>query len=577
MSEFNVEEFIKDSPYVGMDTETDGLDTHNGHAITVACCNMRGQDLFVDLRDPDESAVKLYAIQTILNSCRCIFHNAKFDIKMLQNSGYTVAEFEDTILMADLINEYEASLKLEFLAKKYLGAEKYLNDDLTNWIKLNRKQYHETGLLTCPRKIVEPYNCNDATITIQLFYALRGRLRALDLEKQYETEKQFLKVLVNLERVGAKIDVAYGLEKYAAITTELAPLEKKIQNTYHIVNIRSPKQVKEALARAGIQVTSTDKEHMADLAASGNPIADDLLMYRKKQKLCSTYLEPILSKCDSRTHRLHATFNQTNTLTGRLSSSDPNLQNIPKAGEAKYELDIIRKMFITEPDYYLLGADYDQEEMRIIADETNCTGLLELFRSGSRDVYIEIAKVIWPGKEIDKRLRYIAKQNVLGTSYGMGPAKFCIQSKRYGIHIEIDEAVYVIGVINERFPEIKETLYRYGSQVRRQGFVRDRFGKRYNVPVDFSYKALNAIIQGSAAQVLKRAFIELDKISDKTFRPINTIHDEFLFEVHKSIAVPDAKLRIKTAMESVSQFFKIPLTASIKEYEGNWGTPRKAA
>ena len=575
MSRFDVQSFLKDSPFIAVDTETNGLDTQKGFPISVAACNMRGDTFFVDLRDdPGDGMIDL---QMILNGANCIFHNAKFDIKMLANKGYAVHNFECTYVMADLINEYEASLKLEFLAKKYVNADKYLDDELNIWKKLNRRDFSENGLLNCPRKIVQPYNINDTVITMRLFFALKGRIKALELEKQYELEKKFLRVLINLERVGAKIDVMYGLQKLESVSAELKPLENKIQSTYQIANIRSPTQVKNALARAGIRVSSTNKEVMADLAANGNPIADDLIMYRKKNKLLNTYLEPILSKCDTKSHRLHATFNQCNTLTHRLSSSDPNLQNIPKSGEAKYELDIIRRMFIVEPNHYLIGADYDQEEMRIIADETNCTGLLELFKSGARDVYVEVAKVIWPGKEIDKRFRFIAKQNVLGTSYGMGPAKFCIQSKRYGIHIEIDEAVYVIGVINERFPEVKETLQRYSSQIRRQGHVKDRFGMRYNVPPDLSYKALNAVIQGTAAQIMKRALIELDRISTKQFRVINTIHDEFLIEVHNSIPIEQSKNLTKTSMESVSEFFKLPITASIKEYDGNWATPRKSA
>lgn len=565
-----------DSEFIAVDTETNGLDTNNGFAISVALCNMRGETRFVHFEN--STAPELYDLEVILGTKKCVFHNAKFDIKMLGNRGFSVTYPEDTIIMAYLINEYEPSLSLEFLAKKYIGEEKFVDEKFVLWKKMNRVDFNTNGLLNCPIELLRPYNIHDAVITLKLFFALKGRLSALHLNEQYGIEKQLLKSLIKLERRGCKIDVNYGLTKLSTISEELSPLEQKIKSAYHIENLRSWQQVKRAFEQNGIFVKSTNKEVLADLAARGNPIADDLITYRKKSKLLNTYIVPILQKTDQKTHRLHANYNQAVTHTHRLSSSDPNLQNIPKPAEGgKYEFEVARRLFICEENSYLIGGDYDQEEMRIIADECNCSGLLELFKAGYRDVYVEIARIIWPSKEIDKRLRYIAKQNVLGTSYGMGPTKFTIQSKRYGVDVSVDEAVYVIGVINERFPEIKETLQRYSSIIRRQGFIVDRFGMRYNIPQDFSYKALNGIIQGTAAQVMKRALIAIDEISSKNFGCINTIHDEFLVEVNKEITPETAIQQLKEKMESVSVHFKIPLTASIKQYDGSWGMVKKAA
>lgn len=554
-----------------VDVETNGLDTHKGKPITIAGCSDKGNTFFIDLRN--RSDVEDAWLNFLLTNRACVFHNAKFDIKMLQNIGMHVNTFEDTYLMAYLINEYEVDKSLDNLAIKYVGLGKY-GQELEIWKSTHSKEFKTNGLETCPVKIIKPYNIADTIATLKLYFALRGKMNSLGLLPQLEVEKKLLRVLINLERRGVKIDVKYGLESLDRIQSEIDPLDRKIKSVYHVDNLRSPKQVLAALRSTGLQVTSTNKETLADLAANGNQVADDLITYRKKSKLCSTYIIPILTKCDPNTHRLHATYNQCITKTHRLSSSDPNLQNIPKPSEDKYQFSVARRMFITDDHFGLIGADYDQEEMRLIADECNCTGLLELFKSGKRDVYIEIAKVIWPQKDIDKRLRYIAKQNVLGCSYGMGATKFCIQSKRYGITIGLDEAVYVIGVVNERFPEIKETLYRLSSLVRRQGFVTDRFGMRYNVPGELSYKGLNAVIQGTAAQVMKRAAIEIDKISSPNWGMINTIHDEFLVEFDtRDYQVTDSKRMLKEAMESVSSHFKLPITASVKEYNENWASP----
>jgi DNA polymerase-1 len=561
--------------YVGADTETNGLDTQKCKAFCMAFVNEEGQKIFIDFRKLEVGHIQF--INELIDRSILVFHNAKFDIKMLENAGFKVKNFEDSIIMAYLVNEYHGSFKLDYLAEKYLKETKYTNEVFEHWKKINKASIEKNGFYDVPQDILEPYTIKDAELALKLFYLFKTPIEAFNLQNQYSLEKDFIKSVISIERNGMKIDVPYGVERGDFFQKEIEEYKTFFKYKHGIENPNSPEQIKTAFRELGISLSSTKKEILLDLAANNAGFAKELIYYRQISKLLSGFLIPILSNTDRETRRIHTNFNTIFTKTGRLSSSNPiNFQNLPRASEDESDIrNTIRHLIIPEDNYYLIGGDYDQEEMRIIADECKCEALINLFLSNTRDVYTEIAKLIWQHTEIDKQLRYTAKQTTLGMSYGMGPTKFVLQARKYGFNFDIAEATEVIKIMKDRFPEISDTLQHYSWQIRQKGYVTDRFGKRYNVPIDFSYKALNAIIQGTAAQVMKYGILELEKYCNNKFRIINSIHDEILCEVHNDIPKEEAWKIIQTSMEKISEKFRVPIKMSEKLYEGNWSKIKK--
>lgn len=562
---------------VGADTETNGVDTNNSKAFCIGFCNTKGQTLFLDFRsDPTAKS----RAQEIFDKCEAAFHNAKFDVKVLENAGVYVRRFHDTYTMAFLLNEYHGSFKLDFLAEKYLGEKKWTNEQFEYWKKINKKDIELNGYINVPAEILIPYTISDCTQALKLYYVFLGGLEKNNLLEQYIMEIEFIKLIKEVERNGLKIDVVYGLQKYEELTLKVETLKSELQNKWKIENPNSPAQVLNAFIKNNCIITSTNKEQILSLAKLGNELAKTLLVYRQLSKLVSGFLIPILEATDKDTRRVRTNFNTTVAKTGRLSSGNPiNFQNFPRPNEDEGDVrNVVRSLIIPDTDYYLIGGDYDQEEMRIVADECKCTQLIELFKANTNDIYVEIAKLIWHQEKVDKQTRYVAKQSTLGMSYGMGAAKFVEQAKRYGFNLDEADAREVIGVMKSRFPEISGTLQELAHKAKHNGFVTDRFGKQYHVPSEFAYKALNAVIQGTAAQIMKRSMLELYKnvfpIREK-FRIISTVHDEVLCEVHNSIDVDWAWNMIKMSMEKVSEYFQIPIKMSPKFFDKNWAKLRK--
>lgn len=561
--------------YIGADTETNGLDTQRCKAFNIAFVNMLGQHFYIDFRtDPDGIA----DAQFILDNCIAVFHNAKFDIKMLENLGIRVPRFEDTMIMAFLINEYHGSLKLDYLAEKYLKENKLIDEKFAQWKKLNKKEIEANGFFSVPSEIIKPYTIQDSMLALKLFFLFRTGLQKLQQEEQYRFEKMFLRDIAEIERNGVQIDIETGFASLLKMKQEMSALEFDFKTVYQLENPNSWQQVLAIINRTHPGVTSTKKEVLLDLIDEELKFASDLFKYRQRKTLCSTFLFPILENVNKATRRVHTNFNTTRAKTSRLSSSDPiNFQNLPKPGDEENDIrNSVREIIVARPGHYLIGGDFDQEEMRIIADECNCTQLIELFNSNTEDIYVDVAKIIWPHEIINKQLRFASKQSTLGTSYGMGPNKFVKQAKRYGFDFEVAQAREVINTIKGRFPEIHEMLQHLSYKIRSIGWVADRFGKRYNVPQDFAYKAFNAVIQGTGAQIMKRGIRELSLDikavfgSNPIFRIVNTVHDEILCEVHKKILADDAWRMIQGAMERISRFFKVRIKMSRKDYDGNW-------
>ena len=555
--------------YVAVDTETTGVDTEHDRPFCLSYCFESGAK---DCKFEDPQLPRVLT-NHLLHSYTPVFHNAKFDLKMLQNVGFDLpAEFEDTMLMGYILNEYHESQSLEHLVRRYLKRKKYSDPEFPAWIKANKQDIKENGYLNAPRELIEPYAIDDAVNTLLLFFYLHSALEKADLLEVYEFEKKVLLFLIELERTGLQVDVPYSFEHYQAAIDREAEYTSFFKDI-GLENPNSHAQVRQAFNSSGYKISSTKKAVLEQLVAEGSKLAQKILEYRSVNTIRTRYIRGVLEKTEVETHRVYANFNQCATKTGRFSSSDPNFQNMPKNKTEKEFSEAGRGMFIPTPGYYFVGADYDQQEIRIIADETKDPTLLELLQ-GTGDVYVEIAKLMWPEEEITKDLRWIAKQTTLGMAYWMGAQRFVNQAAQFGQMISISKAKDIIDQFSSQFGLIVSRRDSLCSDVRKFGFVLDRYGRRYRIPRDLAYKALNAVVQGTAAGMMKRALLFLrDLITQKNLpmRIVNTIHDEILCEAERSFPQVDAAQVILYAMsESARPLFSLPITASPKFYGERW-------
>lgn len=389
----------------------------------------------------------------------------------------------------------------------------------------------------------------------------------------YELDKKLLPWLIKVERRGLKVNVPQAFQEIENLTALESDVKNKLLENHALKNHRSPKQCLEAFANQGIKLTSSGEPVLKPLAARGNTLAKLILECRKLSNLKSKFLIPILEHTGN-DGILHTTFNQDVTKTGRLSSSDPNIQNLKRVEEDDPYSSLIRGLFVPRDGMYYAGADYDQMEMRLNALISGDPTLLQLFREGTKDIYVDIAKLIWPGETISKFKRWSAKQTVLGLSFGMGVKKSVEQWHKHGYDMTYDHAHYIREIFHQRFPYIKLKIDELSAAIRKVGYVEDAFGRRYHVPTDLCYKAYNAVVQGTAAGLMKRAFILLCEVLEKKFGShayvVNTIHDEFLTEFHERIPRALTNAEIVECMEEPGKIFDIPLTAEAKHYEHNW-------
>jgi len=569
---------FKCTKYIAVDTETTGLHCIDDYAFCASICNQEGNAEYIDL---DTFSPLLKDILSNKDGIIPVFHNAKFDFHMLTNRGYPIPEvFEDTMCMAYMVNEYHQSISMEYLVNKYFpNREKYNDPKLKQWMHENKKDIKANGYKNVPKELIIPYAKDDVINTMLLFVAFKKFIHGWDLTKAYELEKQFTKCLYEAERTGVRINVLMCSQKSAELLKDLAKVEEFLKEGYGIKNPRSPIQIKQALLAHGIIVKSTNKESLKELESLGHNIAKTITMHRKIKDVVSRVLLPVMAGTSRKDYRIRSSLGQFFVKTGRISSRDPNLQNL-KRPNPKDKLSLIPRRLVipSSEEFEFIGADYDAEEMRIIADEANDPRLKEMFEKGI-DPYVEVARICLGKEEINKAERYAAKQSLLGKSYGMGVMTFVKQARRDGMELDYGKAKHVSDTVDQLFPGVKEKLHYYSSQIRLKGYVTDRFGKRYNVPVDFCYKAFNAIVQGTGAGVMKRAWIELSRYAGMLcreygqgyFKILLAFHDEFLCEIHKDIPTETGRCMLIDAMESCNKYFSVPLTASLKSFGRSWG------
>ena len=590
-----IDKWIKDAEQVGeiaVDTETDSLDPHQASLIGVSLSSKIGKACYIPIgHDSKKSLSKdlvLKKLKPILedSSIKKIGQNIKFDFIVFFKHGINMKSMEDTMLMSYVLDAGKNRHNMDTLSEIHLNHKTIAFKDLVGSGK------KEINFRDVDVEKAKDYAAEDADVTYRLYKKFYKSLKEEKLINIYESfEKPMVKILALMEMEGVKID-----NKFLKVLS--SKFEKKIEKIQKEVfkiskkefNIASPKQLGEILYNdlkiADLKKTkkgsfATSAAVLEDLAFKGHKFPQLVLDWRQISKLKNTYSDSLPEHINPNTNRVHTSFLLAATTTGRLASSDPNLQNIPiKSDDGKD----IRKSFVAERDNVLVSADYNQIEMRILADLADVKELKKAFKN-NEDIHSLTASQIFNVdiKKVNQDQRRKAKAINFGIIYGIS---------QYGLAKQINvsnyEAEEFLNAYFAKFPEIKVYMDQTIKFCRKSGYVNNIFGRRshfinindknYNVRNFQERAAINAPIQGSAAEIMRLAMIRLDKkLNDKKnerTKMLLQIHDELIFETPKDEAKRISKIIIDemtSVAKSDQHSFSIPLTVDLNTGE-NWGT-----
>jgi len=546
------------------------------------CLYASGEDLIlqkpmgISLYNPEEGAFfvplkeekDLEKFRGLLESSPLFLHDSKSQIRLLLKEGYRISNLlGDTALMAYLLEPETRDYSLRTLFSKYLSLDLGPLRELTTTKGLKKASLLEMRDLTC----------QEAFGIWELKEKLLPKIEEEGLKRLlYEIELPLVELLAQMELWGVKIDPEILKELSQELQGRLKELESRIWNLAgEIFNLNSPQQVGRILfeklklpplKRTPTKAYSTDTEVLEALSAF-HELPNLLLEHRTLSKLKSTYVDALPRLIHPLTGRVHTSFNQMGTATGRLSSSEPNLQNIPIKGELGER---IRRAFKAEEGWLLLSADYSQIELRILAHLSEDEALSEAFIK-ERDIHAETASLIFgvPEDQVTPEMRRQAKVVNFGIIYGMTPFGL---SKELGVEPEI--AKRFIEDYFRKHPKVKTFINRTIEEAKRSGFVRTMFGRKREVPWLLRGKgsekqlgeriAINTPIQGSCADIIKLAMLKIwQEIKEKglSAKLILQVHDELLLEVKEEMAEDLAK-RVKEIMETVVSL-RVPLKVNV--------------
>ena len=565
---------------VAFDTETTGLDPYKDEIVGFSFCFDEREAYYVpfahfylglDKQVSKEAAKE--AIRKIFHS-RVIGHNIKFDLHFVSElfEGELFVPYADTIILAWLTNP-EMPLSLDKLALKFF--------DHTMIAFKNTVKKGET-FANVPLEEATNYAAEDAMLTYRLYFKLNELLElqnAAHLKKEFfDVEMPFVSTLLAMEKAGIRLDVHFMETFKKEVQEKIASLTQRI---YELAgeefNINSTKQLGKILfEKLGLEAKkktktgySTDEKVLTSLKEE-HEIIGYILEYREVYKLFSTYVEPLLKIAKERSdHRIHTSFVQTGTATGRLSSKDPNLQNIPVRSDLGAN---IRRAFVAEKGKKLIGIDYSQIELRLLAHFSQDPALVDAFKH-DKDIHLQTAIILF-GEEEAKAKRNIAKTVNFGLLYGMGQKKL---SETLGIPTK--EAKAIIERYFESFPTVKSYFNSIVELSKEQGYVEtllrrrryfDYENARPVVKAAYEREAVNTVFQGSASDLIKLSMNAIAKtIKERNLEAtlLLQIHDELIFEVEQSKAQEYGAL-FREMMEQIMPL-NVPLKASLNIGD-NW-------
>jgi DNA polymerase-1 len=581
---------LKKQKRITFDLETTSLDPMRADPVGYAFCWETGKAHYIPVRAPE--ADKKLDPTEVLAALRPVFEdpavaavnqNIKYDLLVLAAQGVTVAKIGGDPMVAHyLLHAGERSHNLDELTRTYLGHE---NISISSLIGKGKKQ---VTMDQVPTAKVKDYAAEDADTAFRLAGILEPELETAGLRKLYdEVELPLIRVLAELEFNGVRLDVPFLTKLGSQMESQLAGIEKEI---YALAgkefNIGSLKQLREVLfdqmklpvkKRTGTtNEPSTDQESLEWLASLGHELPKKLIEHRQVSKLKGTYVDALPALVNPRTGRVHTSFNQTVASTGRLSSSDPNLQNIPTRTEQGAQ---IRQAFIPRDGWKLLTADYSQIELRLLAHFSGDAALTAAFAE-DRDIHASVAAQIFKvaESEVTSQQRRVAKTVNFGVIYGMSAAGLAVR-----LGIARKDAEKFIDDYFARFPKV--LAYQDGllAAARKNGFVGTVLGRRrkfdpsgirpnshYQNRTGAEREAINMEIQGSAADLMKLAMLAVyRRLMAETLaaKMLLTVHDELVFEV------PPGELARTTAAVreemTGAMTFSVPLRVDVSA-GGNW-------
>ena len=573
---------FKTNDILCLDTETTSTNAIDAELVGLSFSVKPHEAFYVPIPAERENALQIVNIFKSLYEDPKIVkvgQNLKYDLEVLRNYGVRLAGPMWDTMIAHYLIQPELRHNMDYMAEVYLGYKTIHIDELIG--ARGKGQRSMRDLL--PSQVYE-YACEDADITLQLKKKLEPELKRLDCERLfYEIEMPLMPVLAEMEMTGVRLDTKSLSETSKILTDRMNEIEKRI---YELAgeqfNIASPKQVGEILfdklkivekakkTKTGQYVTS---EEVLQQLRNKHEIVADILEHRGLKKLIGTYIDALPKLINTKTGRIHTSFNQTVTATGRLSSSDPNLQNIPIRGEDGKE---IRKAFVPEPGCLFFSADYSQIELRVMAHLSHDEAMIEAFRSGY-DIHAATAARVYK-KEIEaveRDERTKAKRANFGIIYGI--TVFGLAER---LDISRDEAKQLIDGYFETFPRVKDYMEQAKETARQQGYVTTLLGRRRYLPDINSANAtvrgfaernaINAPIQGTAADIIKVAMIHIfERFQREGIRSkmILQVHDELNFSV-----LPEEKEKVETiVLEEMQRAFpmEVPLVAD-SGFGQNW-------
>ncbi len=589
-----IDKWIEEAEEVGevaVDTETTSLDPHQADLVGISLCSKIGKACYIPVGHKSPKCLKKDAVikklKKILEdpSIKKIGQNIKFDFIVFYKNGITLSSMEDTMLMSYVLDAGKNRHNMDTLSEIHLGHKTISFKDIVGTGK------KEINFSEVELDKAKNYAAEDADVTFRLYKKFIKNLKSEKMINIYEIfEKPLIKILAFMEIEGIEIDSKFLKSLSSKFEKKIQKLEKEVfKISKKEFNIASPKQLGEIIYNdlkiAGLKKTkkgsfATSASVLEDLAFKGHEFPKLILDWRQVSKLKNTYSDALPEHLNPNTKRVHTSFLLAATTTGRLASSDPNLQNIPIKSEDGKD---IRKAFTAKKGHLLISADYNQIEMRILADLADVKELKKAFKN-KEDIHSLTASQIFniDIKKVNQDHRRKAKAINFGIIYGIS---------QYGLAKQINvsnyEAEEFLNSYFAKFPEIKVYMDNTIKFCRKSGYVNNIFGRRshfngindknFNVRNFQERAAINAPIQGSASEVMRLAMIRVDKkLSEEknsNSKMLLQIHDELIFEIPKKDEKVMVKL-IEKEMTSVAQSdyhsFSTPLTVDINVGD-NWG------
>jgi len=581
----------EESGEIAIDTETSSLNPHLAKLVGVSLSTKIGKACYIPIGHNSKKSIDkdlvLKKLKPLLedSSIKKIGQNIKFDFIVLYKHGIKISSMEDTMLMSYVLDAGKNRHNMDTLSKIHLDHKTIAFKDLVGSGK------KEINFSEVDIEKAKDYASEDADITFRLYKKFYKNLKEEKLINIYEFfEKPMIQILAFMEIEGIKIDNEFLKILSSKFNKKIEKIQKEVfKISKKEFNIASPKQLGEILYNdlkiANLKKTkkggfATSAAVLEDLAFKGHKFPQLVLDWRQVSKLKNTYSDSLPEHLNHQTKRVHTSFLLAATTTGRLASSDPNLQNIPIKSEDGKD---IRKAFVAKKDHVLISADYNQIEMRILADLADVKELKKAFKN-NEDIHSLTASQIFniDIKKVSQDQRRKAKAINFGIIYGIS---------QYGLAKQINvsnyEAEEFLNSYFSKFPEIKVYMDQTIKFCRKKGFVRNIFGRRshfinindknFNIRNFQERAAINAPIQGSASEIMRLAMIRLNsKLNQQKYQKTKMllqIHDELIFESPKNESKKISKLIIEE-MSGVAQSdqhsFAIPLTVDLNIGD-NWG------